>query len=146
MRPSAASSSRRRRPATWPDDRLPLLQDGRLSLELLGRYADEYDDHGEGATYPAATFVEYLRLEARARLIRVPTGLVEHALAPKARGRGRGARLPVATPQTKRSAPAIGSQDDGQGMTANVTSTDHAASRGSVERLPVRQRAERRIG
>lgn len=88
MRPSAASSSRHRRPA-WTDDRLPLLQDGRLTLELLARYAEEYDDHGDGATYPAATFVEFLRLEARARLLRVPRGLVKHALAPKA-GQARG--------------------------------------------------------
>lgn len=80
------------RPATWPDDRLPMLRDGQLSLELLARYAAEYDEHGDGATYPAAAFVEYLELEHQARLQRVPGGLRHHATAPKAgqpRGRPR---------------------------------------------------------
>lgn len=54
---------------------LPVLRDGELTLATLARYAEEYDEHGEGATFPAVAFVEYLVLEVAAAVARHDAGV-----------------------------------------------------------------------
>lgn len=63
------------------------MRDGELTLAALARYATEYDEHGEGATFPAAVFVEYLALEVAAARARHNAGVA--AMHRGRRGAGR---------------------------------------------------------
>lgn len=62
-----ATARRVRHPDPERQRHLAPLHDGALTLALLARYADEYDEHGEGATWTAREFVAFLELEAQAR-------------------------------------------------------------------------------
>ncbi|MEP7081906.1 MAG: hypothetical protein ABI841_02895 [Chloroflexota bacterium] len=91
----ASHPARRDRHTSEAPRPLPLLHDGALSLELLARYADEYDEHAEGTTYPARAFVTFLELEHRGRRLHADMGRREAYARPNRRDTEEGPSRPL---------------------------------------------------